>query len=89
MLYWKKDIIEELKKAGESTYSLKKSGLIGQKTFYEIKAGKVAGIKVIDSLCKRLRCQPGSLIGWKPDPEEPEAEAATDQEPETDPGESI
>ena len=67
LLEFKIDVLEELKKRGYNTTKIREENLIGQKTLYDIKKGIVPGIKVIDTLCRLLNRQPGSLIKWIPD----------------------
>lgn len=69
MLYLKIDVLEAMKERGVTQYRIRKDGLIGVKTIFDIKDGKVPGIKVIDTICKILECQPGDIIGYKPDEE--------------------
>lgn len=69
MLYFKIDVLQALKERGYNTTVIRKSGIIGQKTLYEIKAGKVPGEKIINSLSAMLNLQPGSFIGFKMDPD--------------------
>lgn len=68
MLKFKIDIMNELKKKGWNTTAIRKSGIIGQKTLYEIKAGKVPGEKVVNILSAMLGLQPGSFISFEMDP---------------------
>lgn len=81
MLYYKMDILEKLKQKGITTYTLRKSGIIGQKTITAIKAGEMIGTKTIDTVCNLLHCQPGTLIGWKPDETQPAAADAPEAGP--------
>lgn len=67
MLKFKIDIISELSKKGYNTNVIREKNLIGQKTLYDIKAGKVPGIKTINTLCYLLDRQPGSIIKYVPD----------------------
>ena len=67
MLYFKIDVIKALKEKGYNTTVIRKSKIIGQKTLYEIKAGKVPGEKIINLLSAMLNLQPGSFIGFKMD----------------------
>lgn len=69
MLYLKIDVLEVLKERGITQYRIRKDGLIGVKTLIDIRDGKVPGIKVIDTICRLLNCQPGDIIGYKPDDE--------------------
>lgn len=68
MLYYKRDILAELKKAGLNTTILRRDGVIGQSELTKIRRGVVCGVVLLDRLCALLHCQPGALIGWKPDP---------------------
>ena len=67
MIVWKKDVLEELKKKGYSTYRLQKEKIISGKTLNDITNNKMVGINVIDRLCKILKCQPSALIEWVED----------------------
>lgn len=67
MLYFKIDVLQALKEKGYNTTVIRKSKIIGQKTLYEIKAGKVPGEKIINLLSAMLNLQPGSFIGFKMD----------------------
>ena len=67
MLYFKIDVLQALKEKGYNTTVIRKSRVIGQKTLYEIKAGKVPGEKIINILSAMLNLQPGSFIGFKMD----------------------
>ena len=74
MLEFKIDVAEELKKKGYTTYRIQKEKLIPQSTYLDMKAGKVPGAKTLDTICRLLNKQPGSIIRWVPDPEEGEEE---------------
>ena len=67
MLKFRIDIMETLKENGYTVTRIRKENLIGQKTLYDMKAGIVPGIKVIDTLCKILDMQPGNLIKYVSD----------------------
>ena len=77
MLEFKIDIIQELNKKGYNTNIIREKNLIGQKTLYDIKAGKVPGIKTINTLCALLERQPGSILKYVPDPESISGPGAT------------
>lgn len=67
MIVWKKNVLEELKKKGYTTYSLQKDKVIASQTLNDITNGKMVGIKAIDRICGLLKCQPSALIEWQPD----------------------
>ena len=62
---YKINIIEELKKAGYSSYKIRKEKLLGQGTLTAIKNG-TGGLdsKTISKLCKILECQPGDIMEY-------------------------
>ena len=70
MICYKVDILEELKKAGYTSYRLRQEKLISESTLQRLRQGGT-GIRVdsLDAICKLLRCQPGDLIAWVPEDE--------------------
>lgn len=66
MLYFKIDVLSELKKRGFSTYVLRRDRLIGENDIQKLRRGIVPGGIVLDRLCELLNSQPGRLIGYKP-----------------------
>ena len=69
MLEYKFDVLERLKSKGWTQYRLKKERILGQQTLTDMKRGKVSGSATINTLCKLLDCQPGTLIKYVPDDE--------------------
>ena len=67
MFVWKINIIAALNTAGYTYTKITKEHLIGNASYYIIKDGKVPGIKTLDTICRLLECQPGTLIKWVPD----------------------
>lgn len=74
MLEFKIDVLEELKAKGYNTNRLKIEKLLAQQTIQNIRNGKVPGNIALDTICRLLNKQPGSIIRWVPDPEEEGAE---------------
>lgn len=72
-----KNILDKLKDAGYSTYTLMKRGLIGQGTLTNIRAGKPISTATLDVICEMLNCQPGDVIEYVPNPKS-EEEPATE-----------
>lgn len=67
MLRYKIDILEELKKAGYSTYRIRKEKLLGESTMQKLRAGEpTLTMDSMDVICTLLRCQPGDFIEWVP-----------------------
>lgn len=62
MLYWKVDILEELKKAGYSTYRIRKENILGQGTITALNQGKGISWSSLEKICELLNCQPSDLI---------------------------
>lgn len=67
-----KDILQKLKKAGYSTWELRKNALLTQSTLTYIRQGKPISLGSVDTICKLLNCQVGDILAYVPD-EEPEA----------------
>ena len=67
MIRCKMDVLEELKKAGFSTYRLRKEQIFGQSTIQRFRDGDVFEITIIDKLCALLQCQPGDILEYTPD----------------------
>lgn len=65
MLYFKIDVMKRLKDKGINYAEIRKHGYFGQKTLTQINAGIVPGTKTIDTLCRLLELQPGSIIGYR------------------------
>lgn len=74
MLEFKIDVMQALKDKGYTTYRIQKEKIFPQGTYLSIKAGKVPATKTLDTICRLLNKQPGSIIRWVPDPEEEGAE---------------
>lgn len=67
-----KDILEKLKRAGYTTYTLKKEGLIGQATLTNIRQGKPISTSTLDDICELLNCQPGDILEFRPNKQKEE-----------------
>ena len=68
MLEFKVDIMQELKKNGYNTTRIRKEKIFSEGVLTDIRRGKVPTTK-IDTLCKLLNKQPGSIIRYIPDGE--------------------
>jgi len=72
-----KSILEKLKAAGYSTYTLMKRGLLSQSTLTCIRQGKPISTASLDTICELLNCQPGEVLEYVPNQkteEEPASE---------------
>lgn len=65
MLYYKIDILAELKKAGYPTTRLRKEKIINESAIQYIRDNKMIGFKILDTICEILNKQPGDIIGYK------------------------
>ena len=66
MLEFKIEVIQELKKSGYNSSRIRKEKLLSESTLTDIRRGKVPAAK-LDTLCKLLNKQPGSIIRYVPD----------------------
>lgn len=62
MIDYKIDVLEELKKAGFTTYKIRKENLLSQSAITQLKHGEPIGFKTLDNICWMLKCQPGDII---------------------------
>ncbi len=61
---YKLDILAELKKAGYSSYRLRKEKIIGERTIQKIRNGEIVTAEILAIICKLLQCQPGDLLEY-------------------------
>ena len=66
MIQYKIDVLAELKKAGYSTYRLRKENIFGQETIQKMNKGKVVYGNTLDKLCELLNCQVGDILEYIP-----------------------
>lgn len=69
-------LLKLLQEKGVSSYTVKKSGIIGQATWKKIHEGGHIDTRTINALCGLLDCQPGDILEFIPDKqaEAPEGE---------------
>lgn len=65
ILYGK--LTDMLKDKGITSYTVRKSGVIGQATWKKIQAGGHIDTRTINALCALLDCQPGDFLEYIPD----------------------
>lgn len=58
------DILSELKKAGYTTYRIRKDKIMGEGVVQRIRSGGVPEIVVLDKLCKLLNCKIEDIIEY-------------------------
>ena len=69
MLYYKIDVIKELRDRGWTSYSLTQHKICTQGTYVNIKNGRIVGPDVLNRLCEVLEMQPGDILGYKKEEE--------------------
>ena len=63
-LRFKIDVLEELKKQGYTSYTLRKENILSQSTIQKLREGKGLAWENIERLCSLLECQPGDLLEY-------------------------
>ena len=63
-IYYKVDIIQELKEHGYSTYRIRKDKLFGEGYLQQLRHGELVSWEVFTRICELLDCQPGDLIEY-------------------------
>ena len=73
MIYYKIDVLAELKKKGYTVYRLQKESLLGNSTITKLNGckGKRAdgegalSMKNLNKICSLLHCQPGDILQFR------------------------
>ena len=68
MIFYKIDILKELKKAGYNTSRLRRDKILREATIQRLRTSEPVNIKTLDTVCELLSMQPGDIIGHKPGP---------------------
>ena len=61
-----KQVLEQLKQKGYSSYYLSKNKIMGNSKIQNIRENKVDA-KTINQICQLLNCQPGEILEYIPD----------------------
>ncbi|WRS28604.1 helix-turn-helix domain-containing protein [Oscillospiraceae bacterium MB08-C2-2] len=64
-MIYKLDVLKALKKAGVSTYRLRKDKLLSESTVQKLRTGYPIAWENIEAICALLDCQPGDLLEYK------------------------
>lgn len=67
MIYYKIDIINELKKRGYNSVKIRQENILPQATLQNIRHNKPVNFTTLNILCKLLNKQPGAIIGYRDD----------------------
>lgn len=65
MIFYKIDVLAELKKAGYNTSRIRKENILGEQTLQKIRTNQVVYGNTLDKLCELLHCQPGDLLEYR------------------------
>lgn len=63
-IIYKIDVLDALKKAGFSSYRIRKEKLLGEATLQRIRNGDLVSWENIATICKLLSCQPGDIVEY-------------------------
>ena len=66
-LQYKIDVLDELKKAGFTTYRIRKERLFSESTLQKFRKKEPVSWENIETICKLLHCQPGDVIVYTED----------------------
>ena len=69
---YKGDILAWLKEAGYSTYKLRKDRLLAENTIQQLRSGVLVSWAHIGRICALLNCQPGDILEYTDDPQQPD-----------------
>lgn len=65
MIYYKIDVLEELRKKGYNVTRIRQENLIPQATLQNLRQNKPITFKTLDTICRLLNKQPSQIIGYK------------------------
>ena len=64
---YKIDILAALKKAGYSTYRIRKERIFGEATVQKLRGNEPVSWENISTVCRLLNCQPGDIMEYVED----------------------
>ena len=64
-IFYKIDVLAELKKKGYSSYRLRKERIFGEATIQKIRTGEPVSWENISTICRLLECQPGDIVEYR------------------------
>lgn len=65
MLKYKINVLEELKKRGLTSYTLRKEKLLGESTIQKLRNGEGVSWDNLETLCKLLECDISDLLAYE------------------------
>lgn len=66
-IIYNKNILDNLKSRGFTTYRIRKEKLLSESTLQKLREDKPITTETIAILCKLLDCQPGDIMEYIPD----------------------
>ena len=69
------DILSELKNKGYTTYRIRKEKLLSESTVQKLRNGSPVSWENIESICQLLNCQPGDILEYIPDEQDPQKDS--------------
>ncbi len=69
---YKIDVIAALKRAGYSTYRIRKEKIFSEGTLQNFREGVIASQSTLEKLCELLDCQPGDILVYNKEHEQPD-----------------
>lgn len=64
MLTYKFNVIESLKESGYNSTRILKDNILSQSAMQKLRNGEMVGIKTLEQLCRLLDMQPGNIIKY-------------------------
>ena len=65
MIRYKIDILDELKKAGYSSYRMRNKKILSEGTIQKLRTGDTSiTVSVLNEICNLLDCQPGDILEY-------------------------
>jgi len=61
---YKIDVLAELKKAGYTSYKIRKNKIMGEATLQKMRRDELLSWHELDTVCGLLDCQPERIIEW-------------------------
>lgn len=65
MLKYKINVLDELKKRGMTSYTLRKEKLLGESTIQKLRNGEGVSWDNLETLCKLLECDIGDILVYE------------------------
>jgi len=63
-LIYKKNVLQELKDRGFTTYKLRQEKILSESTLQKLRTNKGIAWENLETLCRLLDCQPSDLIEY-------------------------